>query len=128
MEKHPMLVTAAIIEKDNKFLITQRPDDGRHNANKWEFPGSKLEFGEQPRECLEREIKEELGIEVKAEDIFAISSHVYGEKHVVLLGFHCKLISGDIQKHDISDFKWVSKEDIGNYDIAEADIKFVEKL
>lgn len=124
----PILVTAAIIEKGGKYLITQRPKE-THNGLRWEFPGGKLDFGEEPRRCLEREIKEELGIKIKAEEILEYSSHVYGgEKHIVLLGFKCKYLSGTIKKLNINDFAWVSLKEIGKYDITEADLPFIEKL
>jgi hypothetical protein len=64
---YPILVTAAIIKNKGKYLITQRPKD-KHNGLRWEFPGGKLNFGEEPRECLEREIQEELGIKIKAKE------------------------------------------------------------
>ena len=83
--KYPMLVMAAIIEDKGKFLITQRPENV-HNGDRWEFPGGKVDFGEDPRYALEREIDEELGIKVEAEDILELSSHVYDEKkHIVLI-------------------------------------------
>jgi len=126
---YPILVTAAIIEKDGKFLITQRPDDGRHNANRWEFPGGKIDFGEEPRTSLKREIQEELGIEIEVGDIFECSSHVYDKiKQVILLGFYCKYISGEIQNLDIKSYKWVTAEEMKDYDISEADLPFIEKL
>lgn len=125
---YPILVTAAIIEKNSKYLITQRPKD-KHNGLRWEFPGGKINFGEDPRECLEREIKEELGIKIKAEEIVEYSSHVYGEeKHIILIAFKCKFISGEIKKIEINDYAWVSLKDMKNYDITEADLPFIEKL
>ncbi|MCX6711556.1 MAG: (deoxy)nucleoside triphosphate pyrophosphohydrolase [Candidatus Woesearchaeota archaeon] len=98
--EQPILVTAAIIKKNNKYLITQRPNDGRHKGSFWEFPGGKLKVGENPRAALEREILEELGIKIKAGEIFEISSHIYDKiKHIILLGFYCEYISGDIQNY-----------------------------
>jgi 8-oxo-dGTP diphosphatase len=126
---YPILVTAAIIEnEDRKYLITQRPKD-THNALRWEFPGGKLHFGEDPRDCLEREIMEELGIKIKAGDILGYSSKVYTEeKHIVLLGFICRYVSGKIKKIGINDYAWVSPAEMHKYDITEADIPFVEVL
>ena len=124
-----MLVTAAIIEKEGRVLITQRPDDGRHMGGGWEFPGGKVEFGEGPRDCLEREILEELGIKIKARDLFEVSSHVYdGKKHIVLLGIRCDFLSGEIKKHDIKDYAWVSPKDFDKYDMVAADLVFVRRL
>jgi len=124
----PILVTAAIIHKDSKILITQRKKE-QHNGLRWEFPGGKLNFGEDLRSSLEREIKEELGIKIKANKIVGYSSYVYGgEKHIVLIAFNCKLISGKIEKKEINDFAWVSLEEIEKYDITEADLPFIEEL
>lgn len=126
---YPMLVTAAIIEKDGKYLFTQRPEDGRHLGGSWEFPGGKVDFGEDPRQGLEREIEEELGIKIKAGEIFECSSRVYdGKKHVVLLGFHCKYISGEIKNKDIQDHTWLIPGEMWDYKICEADSPFIEKL
>lgn len=125
---HPILVTAAIIEDKGKFLITQRLKES-HNGLRWEFPGGKIEFGEDPRVCLEREIMEELGIKIKAGEILEYSSHVYGEdKHIVLLGFKCKFVSGKIQKKGINNFAWITSKEASKYDITEADLPFIEKL
>ena len=111
-------------------MITQRPDDNkRDHGGRWEFPGGKLQFGESPRESLEREIFEEMGIRVKVEDLVEISSNVYRDDlHVVLVAFRCIYLGGTIQKKDISDFKWLSVEEMDDYDITEADQVFVKKL
>jgi len=125
---YPILVTAAIIKNKNKYLITQRQKD-KHNGLRWEFPGGKLNFGEDPRQCLEREIQEELGIKIKAEEILEYSSHIYNnEKHIVLLAFICEFISGEIEKKEINDFTWISLEEMKKYDITEADLPFIERL
>ena len=123
-----LIVTAAIIEDNGKFLITQRPLD-KYNGGRWEFPGGTVEFGEDLRDCLVREIEEELGITITADEYLDYSSQVYGkDKHVILFGFHCTYISGDIEKKDIADFKWVTTSEMDNYDITEADHPFIKKL
>ena len=128
MKHEPMVVTAAIIEDNGKYLITQRLEKS-HNGFRWEFPGGKLDFGEDPRVCLEREIDEELGIKIKAEELIEYSSHVYNdEKHVLLLGFVCDYVSGKIEKHEINDYAWVKPNEMNNYDITEADLPFVKRL
>ena len=124
----PIIVTAAIIENNGKYLITQRLKQS-HNGLRWEFPGGKLNFGEDPRKGLEREIMEELGIKVTAGEIFEYSSFVYtAEKHIVLLGFKCEYVSGEIQKLSINDYAWVYPDEMSKYDITEADLPFVHKL
>lgn len=124
-----ILVVAAIIKKGGKYLITQRPDDGRANSGEWEFPGGKVKRGEHPAKCLEREIFEELGIVVKAIKLFGISSYVYQDgRHVVLIGFHCKHISGEIQNKDIINWTHVSPKKMKEYNISSTDLIFVERL
>ena len=125
---YPILVTCAIIEDNGKFLITQMPLDS-HNGGRWEFSGGKVDFGEDPRDGLEREIDEELGISVKAGDLLGYSSKVYNdEKHIILLGIYCSFVHGTIEKKAISDFRWVTLDEMNNYDITEADLPFVEQL
>ena len=68
-------VTAAIIIKDNKVLIAQRAPDDKL-ANKWEFPGGKIKPGETPQECLKREIREELDVDIEVLDFFSESIYV----------------------------------------------------
>ena len=127
------LVTAAIIKHNNKYLVAQRLPTCKNAPLKWEFPGGKIKIGENPRNCLKREIKEELGIEIKVEDIFETTSHILKKEdcdiHIVLLFFKCALVSGIPKKLEVNDFKWVKKEDLNNFDyINESDRKVVEKL
>ncbi|MBI2452061.1 (deoxy)nucleoside triphosphate pyrophosphohydrolase [Candidatus Pacearchaeota archaeon] len=124
----PILVTASIMKNNGKYLITQRPEN-THNGLRWEFPGGKLNFGEDPRKCLKREIKEELGVDIEVLDIFEYSSHVYeNTKHIVLLAFICKYRGGEIKKLHIKDYAWVTKKEMSKYDITQADLPFVRKL
>ncbi len=124
--KEQIVVTAAIIEKEGEYLISKRPV-GKYYAGRWEFPGGVVEFGEDPRDCVRREIKEELNVEIKAGEIFDISSFVYGEtKHVILLGYLCRIISGETKKG--VECVWVTPAEMANYDFCEADIVFVKKL
>lgn len=130
--KEQLLVCAAIIEKNGKFLITQRPNDGRSNGGRWEFPGGTVDFGEDPRACLKREIFEELGVDVVVGEILDCSSNVYHklekDRHVVLLGYHCVHQKGEIEKKDILDYKFVTLDEMDDYDITDADLPFISKL
>jgi 8-oxo-dGTP diphosphatase len=128
MEKARLVVTAALIEKNGTYLITQRPAD-KHNGGRWEFPGGKVDFGEDLRDCLARELEEELNIKADVGEAFEYSSHVYEQKkHVILLCFRCTYISGEIKKDDVADYAWVIPEEMKDYDITEADQPFIEKL
>ena len=126
MKKEQMIVTAAIIEKDGRYLITQRSAGG-HLALKWEFPGGGVKFGERPEFCLMREIKEELRIGIMVGELLGLSSYVYGgTRHVILLGYLCEFISGRIKKG--INYAWVTPKEMDKYDFCEADAPFVKKL
>lgn len=128
MQKEQIIVTAAIIEKEGRYLITQRPEGG-HLPLKWEFPGGRVKLGEDPKECLEREIKEELGINIHVFSIFDCSSFVYdNSRHIILLAFSCYMYPGKIKKIGIKDYKWVTLKTMTQYDFCEADIPIIKKL
>lgn len=121
-----MVVTAALIEKDKRVLITRRKADTPQPL-KWEFPGGKLEFGESPEHCLLREIKEELNVIVTVNEIFDVVSHVYGDTQVVLICYRCSYISGEFFPLECCAFEWVTPENILQYDLAPADIPVARK-
>lgn len=122
-----LVVTAAVIEEQGKFLIAQRKKDS-HQGLKWEFPGGKVEAGEGPETCLSREIKEELGVNIEVGDIYKVISHNYGEKQVILLCYKCKILEGIVSPIECEDYKWVSTEEMSAFDFAPADIPVVEAL
>ena len=128
MKKEQMIITAAIIEEDGKYLITQRPAGG-HLPLKWEFPGGRVEFGENPKDSLKREIKEELGADLHIFSIFGHSSFTYNNlRHVILLAFNCYLYPGTLRKIGVKDYKWVTLKTMNRYDFCEADIPIVKEL
>lgn len=126
--KNQKAVTAAIIKKDDKILITQRKPT-QSNPLFWEFVGGTIEYGEDPRDCLKREVKEELDIEVKVGKIFEVSSTInHLNFHIILLGFYCEFVSGKIQKIEINDYKWVTLDEMDSFKMAETDKYFVKAL
>jgi 8-oxo-dGTP diphosphatase len=122
-----IIVTAAIIKDNGRYLIAQRKKDS-HLGLKWEFPGGKLEVAEDPEKCLAREIKEELDITIEVIDIFEVVSHSYEQKNILLLCYMCKLMKGTPKSVDCNDFKWVALSEMPKFDFAEADRPVVEKL
>lgn len=124
----PQIVSAAVIEKDGRFLIGKRKR-GKHFAGNWEFPGGTLEKGETPQQCLKREIREELAIEVEVGDLFCSSTVSYTpEWTITLLAYRTTLISGVFNLSDHDEIRWVEPADLVNYDFPEADKAIVEKL
>ncbi len=120
-------VTAAIILKSNRVLIAKRAP-GENLAGKWEFPGGKIEPGETPQECLKREIREELDVDIEVADYFGESIFTYHSGTIKLTAFWCKWISGDYTLNVHSHIAWVNRQELGLYDFAPADIPLVEKL
>lgn len=120
-------VTAAIILNADKVLIAQRAP-GENLAGKWEFPGGKIEQGETPQECLKREIREELDVEIEVMDFFDESIYAYHSGTIKLMAFWCQWISGDITLNVHSHIAWVSSHELDLFDFAPADIPLVEKL
>jgi 8-oxo-dGTP diphosphatase len=120
-------VTAAILIKDEKILIAKRKADDRQ-ANKWEFPGGTVEHNESPQTCLKREMTEEFGIEVSVGEYLGENTHHYDYGAIKLLAYRTHWESGKISLKDHAEFRWVSADQLSEYDFAPADIPFVEKL
>ena len=120
-------VSAALIFRDGKLLITQRHATS-HLGGLWEFPGGKREAGETFEECLAREIREELGVEVSVGELFEGISHTYPEKSVHLKFFVCKLLSGEPQPLDCAGVKWIGKSELADFQFPAADALLLEKL
>jgi len=120
-------VTAAILIKDEQILIAKRKK-GDRLAEKWEFPGGKIETNETPEECLKREMVEEFGIEVSVGEYFGESIYHYGHGSIKLIAYRTYWEEGDIIAKDHEEFKWVSSNQLDLFDFAPADLPFVEKL
>mgnify|MGYP001109704237 FL=1 len=120
-------VVAAIIINFGKVLIAQRGKDQKL-AGKWEFPGGKIESGETPEECLVREIKEELGVDIKVDAFFAENTYQYNTEAIKLLAYKAKWVDGEYKLTVHNQIKWVKSFELEAYDFAPADIPIVQKL
>jgi 8-oxo-dGTP diphosphatase len=121
-------VVAAVIERDGKLLVCQRT---RHQTMplKWEFPGGKIEEGEQPRDALRRELEEELGIQAKVGDEIARLQHTYPNGAGVELRFYVvREYSGELENRIFRDVQWSAPGELGSYDFLEADASLVRDL
>ena len=123
----PLIVTAALVENDGKVLVTQRRPDAPY-PHLWEFPGGKLEPSEDPRDCIVREIREELAIEVDVSAVYDVIYHRYPERPVLVLVYRCRWISGVIENREVAAHRWVTPEELANLDLLPADIPLVDRL
>lgn len=124
---HPLLVTAALIEHGGKILLTRRRADVPY-PNLWEFPGGKLEPGEDPRTCIVREISEELGITITAGAVFDVIYHRYPERTVLVLVYRCHWTAGEITDLEVAEHRWVRPADIAGYRLLPADMPLAERI
>jgi len=117
-------VVAAIIRREGQILITRRPDNV-HLAGLWEFPGGKVEPDESLQTALMREIREELGVEIEVLDERFRIQHDYPTRSVELHFFEATLIAGDPKPLDVADMRWVSPNDLDQFDFPEADRELI---
>jgi 8-oxo-dGTP diphosphatase len=127
VNREPIEVSAALIFCHGKLLITRRHAKS-HLGGLWEFPGGKREPDESFEQCLVREIREELGIEIEVAELFEEISHAYADKTVHLKFFICKLISGKLQALDCAAFQWVNKAGLADFEFPAADARLLDKL
>lgn len=115
-------VVAALIEKDGKYLIARRSTGDENVEGKWEFPGGKVEPNEEEMTAIEREIREEFELEVKAIRFLVNNEHQYPGRIVDLRLYECKYISGEFKLHDHYEYQFVSKDELLDYELCPADI------
>lgn len=120
-------VAAAVVHLNGKILITRRAP-GEKLAGMWEFPGGKLEQEETAQECITRELREELGVESVAGEIFISTTYTYPGGTIELIAIVVKLQSTQftLQVHDL--FEWVQPQELLRYELAPADIPIAEEI
>ena len=122
------VVAAIIVRDDGKILICQRGED-QPLALKWEFPGGKIEPGEEPAAALRRELHEELGIGAEIGDQVTRFSHTYRNgRGVDLAFFRVKSYTGEMQNLIFKDIRWVDRAELPKFDFLEADVKLVRQI
>ena len=120
-------VTCAIIYFNDKILVTQRSEKMKLPL-KWEFPGGKLEEDESEIDCIIREIREDINIEIKVLEKLSNSIYDYGTFKINLIPFISTYVSGEIILTEHKDYKIIDKSELLGLDWAEADLPIVEEL
>jgi len=124
-----LVAACALVDGDGRVLICRRPE-GKQLAGLWEFPGGKVEAGETPEAALVRELKEELGIEVKQACLapFVFASHAYDDFHLLMPLYLCRRWDGFVQALEHPAIAWVRPGKMGDYPMPPADEPLVAYL
>ena len=123
----PLEVVAALVWREDKFLICQRPAN-KARSLLWEFVGGKVEAGETKERALVRECNEELAITVKPHGIFTEVTHDYPDVTVHLTLFNCSILQGEPQLLEHNSMQWITPAEIPDYDFCPADEEILKKI
>ena len=122
-------VVASVILREEKVLCVQRDEhEKEYISSKWEFPGGKVEQGEDPIHALKREILEELHIEIKNIEFLMTVEYTYPDFHLVMHAYKCEISLGEPVLTEHVDLKWLSVDELAELDWAAADIPVVKFL
>ena len=124
-----LVVACALVDPDGRVLLAQRPEE-KNLGGLWEFPGGKMERGECPEDTLIRELREELGIEVKEPCLapFSFASHSYADFHLLMPLYICRRWEGTPQPKEHPQIRWVRPKDMSDYPMPPADIPLIPML
>jgi 8-oxo-dGTP diphosphatase len=117
-----LVAAVALLNEEGKVLLARRPP-GRPLTGLWEFPGGKVDAGEDPETALIRELMEELGIEIARADLVPLTfaSHAYPEFHLLMPLYLCKRWQGNIAAQEDQQLLWVKPDELSLYDMPPAD-------
>lgn len=121
-------VVAAIICNNQGEILIARRKEGKAMAGYWEFPGGKVEKGENPQDSLVRELKEEMNIKVKVKEYFDTNIHDYDKFKIKLIAYLTEIEEGNMILKDHDAIEWVQVDQLKSFNLAPADIPFVAKL
>jgi 8-oxo-dGTP diphosphatase len=120
-------VVAAVLERDGKYLITQRRAAAVLPLL-WEFPGGRVEAGETDQQALKRELLHRLGVEIDVGKLISFVSHPYEHYVVDLFLYECSLVTETLEPRAVNSFKWVASGDFDQYPFTPADEASMNKL
>ncbi len=121
-----VVVVAAVVERDGRFLVTQRAP-GAHLGGCWEFPGGKCESGESLHDALRREMLEELDVRIDIDELLDTVDHVYPDRTVRLHFYRCHL-KGELRPRQEQATRWVARTALASLEFPPADAALIAKL
>lgn len=122
----PIEVVCGVIWKENRIFIARKKPE-KSLGGYWEFPGGKVELGENPKHALERELKEEIGMDVLIGDLMGQNVHYYNEITINLIAYKCEFVTATFQLIDHDEYDFVPPSELVKFKIAPADL-FILKL
>ncbi len=124
-----LVAACALVDTDGRVLLAERPA-GKSMAGLWEFPGGKIEAGERPEETLIRELKEELGIDVREPCLapLTFASHAYPDFHLLMPLYVCRRWEGTVVAKEGQQLKWVKPNKLREYPMPPADEPLISHL
>jgi A/G-specific adenine glycosylase len=124
---HKQIGVAVIYNEQGQILIDRRPAKGLLGGL-WEFPGGKIENGETVKECIKREIKEEIDLEIEVNDLLMIVDHAYTHFRVTLQVYNCRYLSGEPRPIECDEIRWVTIDEIEQFPFPKANLEIIKAL
>lgn len=121
-------VVAAVIQNTYGEVLIAKRKQSKILGGYWEFPGGKIENNEVPEDSLKRELKEEMNIDIQVCEMIGESVYKYARGPIRLIAYKAKIVEGDIELVDHDEFKWVKVNALISYNLAPADIPFIDLI
>ena len=122
-----MQVAVALVQQEGKYLIARRFESAPLGGY-WEFPGGKCKSGEPYEDCVKREVREELGVEVEVLGLYRMIDHVYPDRTVQLYFYRCRIVAGEPKAIGSQEIRWAKREELGQYRFPPANERLVQEL
>ena len=120
-------IAVGAVYQNDRVLITRRPTEGLLGGL-WEFPGGKIESGENPASACQREIREEVNLEVAIDEHLTQIKHAYSHFKILVEVFRCRYLSGEVELKGPVDYRWVKPEELNDFPFPKANLKFMHLL
>ena len=120
-------IVLGYIERDGAVLLSRRPEEA-HQGGRWEFPGGKVEPGEELPAALRRELREEVGVEVEVGEEMAVTRYNYPDRGVELHLFYCTLIAGEPAPTGVAAVRWTPREELARVNFPPANAALLQEL